>query len=674
MTERKKNRHFYLLFILAGLLAGLILVLPQFPQSDLKELLSAEITDILRQPCRIQNVNLQIVPRPAVVVHGLTAECPDCSVNVETAFLDISPLSLLSASPAVAGLRLQGASLKIPYSRIKDPVAETVGSDHEPGSMPISLHSLAALVRARKLPLAYIYFNNTVCTMTGINGYKGPLIFTDVAGSWNFSKRNLSEKFDLSGACGRGRGHLKMTWYQVDAAAAGDDSRAGDRLEVSCVLHGISVPGYEISPLTGSKHKIRTALKQADLKLDINGDPQSGLRFTGQLIADDHTVSVYDAVSESEELYSQGAVKASLAGFYQPRDGYVNLKSASLEYPGAAILFYRGLVRFKQSLFVDLVSELKVDDLSLLENSIPLLVWPGYRAAGRLSGQLKLIGNPQSAPVLQVNLESAKIVLHETETEVISPSVANRSAAAEGDNPVTFSGLEWACLNRVRGLADWEWQVKSECRIERLELPGLTVSDISLLAEKSTTQLELERLTAHFGKSGRVRLSMVLEDLFQEPHWQASLIVEKFNLKPFRETALLDGVLDASLVGGGLLGRDSEPLQGLDLHGKWSLRQGAFVDYPLFDSFNDYLQDNGRARLGARFSTLSGNFILRDRVLHLKQMKLVSGENQVAAGGRFTVSDESLDFSLRFIPKGSSPWSFRIVGNRENPVFKTSAR
>jgi hypothetical protein len=207
-----------------------------------------------------------------------------------------------------------------------------------------------------------------------------------------------------------------------------------------------------------------------------------------------------------------------------------------------------------------------------------------------------------------------------------------------------------------------------------LELPGLIVSNLSLLAEKSLTRLEIERLTAHFGKSGRLRLSLVLENLLHEPRWQASLIAEKFYLKPFRKTFLVDGILDASLVGGGVLASDSELVQGLDLHGKWNLRQGAFVNYPLFNSFTDFLAQKGRTRLGTRFAAFSGKFALRDKVLQLDRVKLISGGNQVNGGGRFFVTDKNLQLSGQFIPKKSSSLSFKITGDTENPIFKASGR
>ncbi|MCK5915241.1 MAG: hypothetical protein KAG92_03800, partial [Deltaproteobacteria bacterium] len=386
----------------------------------------------------------------------------------------------------------------------------------------------------------------------------------------------MSEQLNLSGALYGGRGGFKITWYQVEkpmlAGAEKSPDKAGERLEISCAIDDVSLPSDTIKLLSDTDKSLRFGFTKAHLDFDVNGDPEAGLRFTANFAAVDHTATIYDINLDSGKNCSRGAVKASLTGFSQCHDGYVNIKSASLEYPGAATLFYRGLVRFNEPLFVDLISELKVADLNLLARSIPPLTLPGYLVKGELAGQLKLIGNPNSAPVLQVELKSDQITLQETELSrplsEVSPAVTTGSL---------FSGFNNQFVNFCKLVAKWEWLVKSDCRLGALQLPDMTIFDLSLLAEKNLVQVEVERLAARFGESGELRLSFILEDLLHEPHWQASLIAKKLDLKPFTKTLRFNGILDASLVGGGLLESDSEFVGELGLNGKWHLRQGAFV-------------------------------------------------------------------------------------------------
>jgi len=203
---------------------------------------------------------------------------------------------------------------------------------------------------------------------------------------------------------------------------------------------------------------------------------------------------------------------------------------------------------------------------------------PGYQAEGQLGGELKLVGNPASAPVFEVKLKSDQIVLRQDVPADMHP--ADDDIRAESKENRTLEPASQA-VQLLKSVAGWAWLIKSDWQIKTLELPELTITDISLQAEKSLMQLEIERLAASFGKSGQLRLSLILESLLQDPHWQASLIAEKFNLKPFRKTFSMTGVLDASLVGSGLLDSNSELPSGLNLNGKWRLRQGAFVKIPL---------------------------------------------------------------------------------------------
>ena len=681
MVITKKNRYFYSLLVVS-LLAALILILPQFPQEGLRERLTSMFAQALHQPCRIEKVTLQILPQPAVILHNFTTSQSESVFEARTLELDLSLLSLVTLTPKVVGVRLNGALIKAPLDFFRS--SKTDSSDSAvAGSFLSPMNFFSRNFWSQDLHLKYLRVQDSVCELIGIPGQHNPLAITDLAGSWRFSQ-NSSERLELTGVCGGGQGDLKVTWYRVTGENVdGSDNlfdRAGDRVEISCNLDDISLSGYEMVLPASADRILRGGFTQADIEFDINGDPEGGLRFSGHFTAADHSASIYEVNSEVEKTYSQGELKVSLTGFLQRHDGYVNIKNAALEYPGAATLFYRGLLRFNEPMFVDLVSELKVTDVGLLTHSLPFLSLAGYQAEGQLAGQLKLVGNPKSSPVLQINLESEKIVLRPEDlsgaTSEESPVEIEKSATGnetESDDRQA-SGFKVRFGEWLRQVAKWEWRLKSDCRIAELELPGMTVNDLSLLAEKSLVQVEIERLAARFGKSGQLRLSLILENLLHDPTWQASLIAEKLDLKPFHKTLSWSGILDASLVGGGMLKSGPEPVTDLDLNGKWSLRQGTFTGCPLFKEFSNFLERSGKKRLGSGFSKFSGKFSLRNNILRLKNLKLLAAGNRVNGGGSFSTTDNQLKFYGQYIPKTSSPFSFSLLGNCKKPHFRISHR
>ena len=218
-------------------------------------------------------------------------------------------------------------------------------------------------------------------------------------------------------------------------------------------------------------------------------------------------------------------------------------------------------------------------------------------------------------------------------------------------------------------MAKWEWIVKSDCRIGLLDLPELDLAELSFLAEKNLVQLEIERLAASFGKHGQIRLSLILDDLLHEPRWQASLVAEKLNLKPFSKTLSLTGILDASLVGEGRLRSGSEVGEDLVLNGKWQLGQGGFAGQPLFTAFKRFLEEQKGALKVAGFSGFSGKFALREKVLRFDDLSLRSSKSQLKARGRFFTVDERFDFRGQFSQGSSFLQSFRLGGNLKNPIF-----
>ncbi len=661
------RKSFFLLLIIA-LLTGIVLLLPQLPQADLQKRLTLRLEQVLRQPCRIDKVSLRVFPSPAVVIQGLVSRDAALNIKAQSVALEFSCISLLKFSPEIAGLGLRGLFVKTPYTDFNTDLAQSASGQarNSFAGNPEAL-ALTDLIR-RTLPggknLRYINLRDANWELAAVPGLAEPLNITGISGRWQCSKRNLTESLKLSGTVAGGRGELDMNWYQAGQteSPAGEKPPAQsiNRLEASGHLDGATLPLYEISSAAFPGKKIRAGFTRGFLEFDINGEPETGLRFTGKFAADNHKVAVYDIAAESEKIFSQGEVKSSLSGFLQRQGRYINIKSAALEFPGAATLFSRGLIRFSEPVFVDLVNELKVADLGRISTNLPLLARPGFQAAGSMAGELKLVGNPTSSPVLQINLKSERIALRK------DAAAAPPTAAADEETPA--AGIQ--ALKLLKIIAGWDWLVKSDCQVKTLELPELKLADVSLRAEKSLTQLEIERLSARFGESGQLRLSLVMEDLLQGPHWQASLIAEKFNLKPFSKTFSMTGTLDASLVGGGILSDDSDLPGALNLNGKWRLRTGAFTGCPLFTSFADFIKRRKRIKLSLDFDDFSGKFVLRDNILRLKKMRLRSAGNRVSAAGRYFTDNERLKFKGRLIPKSSPAIPFSLSGSRQNPLFQ----
>lgn len=663
------KKSFFVLLSGICLLAVVILIMPQLPQVDLQKRLTAKFEQLLQQPCQIDKVNLQIFPHPAVVVQNFASVTGSLNIKSRALALEFSYLSLLKFSPKITGVTLQGTFIKNPFTTLVKPVSDQSVKALEAVSCSKSLVSLIGVVLAPEQNLHSINIQDGNWELTEVPGLDEPLNVTDVVGRWQNSVRNSSEKLKLVGAVAGGRGDLDMTWYRVEKPEAGAGEKLSDqainRLEVSGHLDAVSLPVYSVELAASPEKKMRFGFARGFLEFDINGDPEAGLRFTGKFAVDNHKLAIYDVESGSEKRYSQGEAKLSLSGFLQRHDSYINIKSAALEFPGAATLFSRGLIRFSEPNFVDLVNELKIDDLKLVSRNIPALALPGYQVEGQLGGELKLVGNPVSAPVLQVKLKSDRIVLHKS--VAVDPQPETLPADPRNDSTLK-PGIQ--ARQFLKLVAGWNWLLKSDCQIKTLLLPKLTVKNISLLAEKNLMQLEIERLGAHFGKSGQLRLSLILENLLQNPHWQASLIAKKFDLKPFRKSFSTTGILDASLVGSGLLASDSELFGSLNLNGKWWLRQGTFLDLPLYNAFTEFLKQKIKVQLGSDFTEFSGKFALRDKVLRLKQVKLRSSGNRVNGTGRFFAASDSLKFNGNFIAKSSSSTPFKLSGNLQKPLFR----
>ncbi|MCD6532629.1 MAG: hypothetical protein J7L25_00950 [Deltaproteobacteria bacterium] len=687
MVEKNKVRRFLWPSIFIGLLAALFLLLPLISLPGLKDRLVDKLSTTLQQPCRIREVRLRLLPRPAISVQDVTCSGPGFNLKTSSLELEFSLYSLISFSPLVDSIHLRGVLAEIPFTVLlsEDGLEEEFFS--------LSLERLGTLFKSQERDSTLVSLDDAICKVTNVPGLKKPLLFTALAGRWHSQPHSQSENLELSGSLNGGRARLQVTWYKVEDVSAADSGSQvaddGDRLEISCCLQGVSLPEPEAAFFGAYEKRWQVDFEKGDLEIDVNGNPEAGLRFSGKVAVVDHHLSRYDRdrFGDLARLWSQGALQTNFSGFFQRREGYLNIKSAAFEYPGAATLFTRGLIRFRKPLFVDLVNHLKVDDLAKTLTHCPLLQLSGYQCLGRLEGELKLIGNPLQTPVLQAVLNSEKIVLRavssettepppipEADSELTQPELKRGESAAlevvTGDRSPA-PDYQKIAANFLRSLAQWEWIVKSDCRIGLLELPDLRLTEFSFLAEKDLVQLEIERLAAHFAPQGEVRLSLILDDFLHQPRWQASLVVKKLDLKPFIKTLSLTGILNASLVGGGRLGDDFEGAEELVFNGKWLLRQGRFGQSPLFTAFNLFLEQERGARATAEFSGFSGKFALRDEILRLDELKLSSSGSQLNARGRFFGTGERLDFRGRLNKKESLLLPFRLSGELDKPLFTT---
>ncbi|MEA3333297.1 MAG: hypothetical protein U9Q58_06855 [Pseudomonadota bacterium] len=686
MVAKNIVRRFLWPSIIIGLLAALFLLLPLVSLPGLKDRLVNEFSTTLQQPCRIREVRLKLLPRPAILVLDITCSAPDFNLKARSIELEFSLLSLISFSPLIDGVHLRGVLAEIPFTTL----FPEAGLEDELFSL--SPGGLGTLFKSREPGSTLVSLDDAVCQVTKVPGFKKPLLFSALAGKWRSQPQSQSENLELTGSINGGQVRLQVTWYKAESLPVSDSdlpaAGAGDRLEITCRLQGICLPESEAALWGSHEKRWQVDFAKGDLEFDINGDPGAGLRFSGKIAVVDHHLSLHDInrTPDSVRLYSQGALQAGFSGFFQRREGYLNIKNASLEYPAAASLFSRGLIRFSEPLFVDLVNHLKVDDLAKAMHHCPLLQLPGYQCAGQLEGDLKLIGNPLQTPVLQAKLNSDKIVLRalgsvssgplpisEAKPEMIQPELERGEVTAlevKGHDRLSSPDYQHIAANFLRSLAGWEWIVKGDCRIDQLDLPDMRLAEFSFLAEKNLVQLEIERLAAHFGQQGQVRLSLILDDLLHEPRWQASLVVKKFDLKPFSKTlSLMTGILDVSLVGGGRMGADFEGTEDLFFNGKWQLRKGRFLQAPLFTAFNLFLEQERDSRVSAEFSGFSGKLALRDEILRLDDLKISSAGSQINARGRFFRIGERLDFYGRLNKKETLFLPFRLSGELKNPIY-----
>ncbi len=669
MSEKKRVRRFFLFLIVSGLMAALFILLPLVPQPSLKARLVGEFSKALQQPCQVTEVRLKLLPRPAIAIEGLACTAPEFIFKARSLDLEFSFSSLISFSPLIGNLHLKGVLAELPFSVL----SSVDGVDGEVSRFISEL--LKSIFKGKDQTPTLLSLHGAIVKVTKIPGLKKSHIFTDLEGEWRFQPQSQSENIELTGALNGGRGRLQVTWYKVDEEKASAVTGAGDRLEVACSLQGVSLSESEALFWGLPECRWQADFEKANLEFDINGDPEAGLRFNTRVEVGGHHLFRYEESSDRNptRLWSQGSLKANFSGFFQRREGYVNIKNAFLEYPGAATLFSRGLIRFREPLFVDLVNHLKVDDLGRAISNLPFLDLTGCKYEGSLEGELKLVGNPLLAPVLKVDLNSEKIVLRNLPSASTSPIPENGAEItaedADGGRLPSLS-YESMAANFLRSLAKWEWVVKSDCRIALLELPDLHLADLSFRAEKNLVQFEIERLAASFGKQGQVRLSLILDDLLHGPRWQASLVAEKLNLKPFSKTLSLTGSLDASMVGGGRLGMDPESSEELVLNGKWRLRQGSFAKQSLFTAFNLFMKRKRGDVMAAGFSDFSGKFSLRNKILRLDDIKLRSSGSQLQARGRFFTVGKLFDFSGQYSKGSSFLQSFHLAGDINNPVFK----
>ncbi|NPA25830.1 MAG: hypothetical protein GXO34_08400 [Deltaproteobacteria bacterium] len=657
MTE--KRRALRPVYIAAGILLICVVfcaLLPLVPQPGLKKLLVRKLTLQLPAECRIGAVRICPLPLPHFEAKGVSVTGSQFDLQLETLSFDLSLVALLSGKIKFSALQLVDGRFDL--SRL--PVSGEVLKNGPSSLFP-------------KADFTSLSLSGIDIVLAQIPGFSQSVTFQGAQGKWRLISGRGNERLVLKAAVRGGAVDLAANWFSTaeDDAEKGQENapetEKNNRLEVLAHLRGVSLTSV-IDPDGKSDrgfHEI--SLKDSNLDLDINGNPGSGLRFTASFDCGNHLVSLYDANGDRAGTLSEGALAIRGSGFFQPEDGYLNLKSALLRLPGGAALFTRGLVRFRKPFFVDLVSHLQVDDFHECCRRLPFVgAFCGPASKGAFTAELKLLGNLFQMPVFKVELKAGELALTPASSSESAPpdSAGKKALRSPGVAPVLARGLAW--------LAEWNWQVVCDCRIEKLQLGTLQMREVELEARKKPLQLEIERLAAEFGSGGRARLTMVVDDLSDAPRWQASLVAEKIDLAGILKAGLPAGLYDLSLVGEGNVVDGVESTRDLRLEGKWQLRQARLSGWPPYEAFKNYLSGLGRKIWPDRCSG-QGQLALRHRVWRFKGMKLTFNRQQsLLAAGRFRSHDKRLDFS-GLLQEKTQRQAFHLQGTLDHPLFTAAS-
>ncbi|MBN2707387.1 MAG: hypothetical protein JXR89_13235 [Deltaproteobacteria bacterium] len=680
------RRHW--LAVLPGLLLGAVLLVPLFPQEGWRRSLTDGFAEGLQQPCRLESVRFALLPRPAILAHGLsTAASNGFNLRINSLRFYFSFTSLLALAPRFSEIRIENGTAEVPWATLR-------GAESGAGSDPDAVvERVAELFSASDLsfgpdPLR-LSWRDLIFRLPDIPGFSSPLTLSDCAGGWNLRPGNQSVELDATAALLGGRGSFKLMRYRLGEATQPPDisqsAEGNEHLEVSCRLRKLTLPkgvnlGLRFREDSTQTWLWRADFSEADLDLDLSGDPRAGMRFNGRCSAAEHQVFA-PAATDPGEICSRGSFKAGFAGFFQRREGYLNLKNASFAYPGAAVFFTRGLIRFREPFFVDLVSNFRVESLAQVLARVPCCSPAPYSLEGALAGEGKLVGNPFEIPVLKLEVSSEALTLlrfeepSPKEVSTISP-VASGAKNSEQDPDrmdvvaaAPFSGRDYltAAAALLEQAAGWRWFLDGNCNIKRLHISGHDFSEFNLVGRKDLTQLEIERLVARCDAQGELRISLLLDELLHEPRWRTSLVCKNIEVDKFLADSPLSGTLDAAMVGGGRL-----PLRGvidenLDLNGKWQLRRGRIAAVPLWLAGNRFLEDSGLRVLKNEFSSCSGGFSVRKQVWSLNDVKISGAGPELQARGRYYSFSRKLDF--RGMVAAERPRSFSLAGRPEAPLF-----
>ncbi|HDS17244.1 MAG TPA: hypothetical protein ENN66_11690 [Proteobacteria bacterium] len=676
---------------LPALLLGAVLLVPLFPQEGWRRSLSDDLAQGLRQPCHLESVRLALLPRPAILAQGLsTAANNGSNLRINSLRFYFSWPSLLALAPRFSEISLENGVAEVCWAALRGAEDGADGAGSEPDTV---FERMAELFSAAELnfgrdPLR-LSWHDLMVRLPDIPGFTFPLTLSECAGSWNLRPGNQSVNLDATAALLGGRGSFKLIRYRLgeamSSAETSQPAEGNEHLEVSCRLHKLTLPQAVSLGLSSREDSTQSGLwradfSEADLEFDLSGDPRAGLRFNSHCRAAEHQI-VAPAATDSGEIWSSGSCNVGFAGFFQRREGYLNLKNAAFAYPGAAAFFTRGLIRFREPFFVDLVSSFRVESLAQVLARVPSRSLAPYSLQGALTGECKLVGNPFETPVLKVELSSESLTLHRHQEQLTTEDSTANPVGSGAKNSETdpepmggvaaapFSGRDYltAAATLLEQAAGWRWFLDGNCSIRRLHLSGHDFSEFNLVGRKDLAQLEIERLIVYCAGQGELRISLLLDELLHEPRWRTSLVCKNIEVDKFLADLPLSGILDVAMVGGGRL-----PLRGviddnLDLNGKWQLRRGRIAAVPLWLAGNRFLEDSGLSALKKEFSSCSGGFSVRKQVWSLNDFKINGAGPELQARGRYYSVGRKLDF--RGVVAAEKTFSFSLAGKPEAPFF-----
>ncbi|MBW1646048.1 MAG: hypothetical protein JRJ56_06955 [Deltaproteobacteria bacterium] len=529
------------LIIAAAVLAVLVLLLavvpPLLPLTAVKVGLAGDLERLAGGRVRLAALHFRLLPRPAFVLDDLAVEVrepgvlagePAFSCRCPRVVAGLAVTELLRGRFTLAVLRLEAPRFASRWgaaggwralgARLAEP-APAAGAEELPGDSLMTAGGSAPpwlrLARGLRLRVADGHWR-----LTGLPWLAGDLELRCWSGVYRLEPAGGGSLLRGGGELLGGRLEARFFWHRPEPAAA---LQLDGRLRLTgAVLRGLRLAAADSGP-----ERLAVVQGTGDLLLELNGRLGEGFSLHWRA-----GVENLGAADHQGNPWLTGFTAASAAtGYLAFREGYLNLKSARLDLPGDATVFSRGLIRYRGRLFTDLLNQVRVERLEALLAAVPVLGRRFGVLDGACAGEVNLVGNLEVNPVVRVRLTADRLAYR-------------RPLAAAGGPPCsprqTLGGLFAAATG-----GNFLGEVNLE--IGRLDLCTASLRQLTLKARKRLNQLLVERLAAAVD-GGKLRVSLAVDDLLAQPHWNGSLVLEKMDPLWLLPAWPFAGPLSGSLV------------------------------------------------------------------------------------------------------------------------------